>query len=170
MPSPNKRDNLLKYISIFLLITCLSSTPLCLADTAKLPPLDDLQQLSRLATQSQLPVLLLVSQYHCSYCDRMKEEILQPMQLDPAYRQRVLIRELSIDPGETLTTLRGLREATSEFISQYEVSVTPTLLFLDAAGREAAERIVGINTVDFLLLYIDDAIEQATTRMRATKD
>lgn len=153
---------LAKILTFYLLFSALAH-----ADTGKLVPLEDIQQLSRQSKQNQIPILLMVSQYHCSYCDRMKEEILEPMQLDLEYQQRVLIRELSIDPGETVTTLQGKREAAADFVSQYNVSVTPTLLFLDAEGREAAERIIGINTVDFLMLYIDDAIKQATTKMQS---
>jgi thioredoxin-related protein len=100
----------------------------------------------------------------------MKEEVLQPLMLNQEYRQRVLIRELSIDPGEMVTTLQGRRQAAADFIDQYHVSVTPTLLFLDAKGREAAQRIIGINTVDFLFLYIDDAIDQATARIESRRD
>lgn len=167
MPSPRARAEYLKRLAGSFSIICLLYGPFSLADAGKLHPLDDLRQLSMLAKQRQLPILLLVSQYHCGYCDRMKEEVLQPMQLDPTYRDRVLIRELSIDAGEMVITLNGIRRAATDFISQYHISVTPTLLFLDAAGTEAAERIVGINTVDFLLHYIDDAIDEATAKMRA---
>jgi thioredoxin-related protein len=153
-----------------IVVLYLLSSPFGFADVGKLIPLEDIQQLSRESRQQQIPILLLVSQYHCSYCDRMKEEVLHPLQLDQEYRQRVLIRELSIDPGEMVTTLQGKRQAAVDFIDQYDVSVTPTLLFLDAKGREAAQRIIGINTVDFLFLYIDEAIDQATANIQSTKD
>ncbi|MES9947139.1 MAG: thioredoxin fold domain-containing protein [Candidatus Thiodiazotropha sp.] len=166
MLSPQHRAAHLKQL-VKILTLCLFFGTLAHADMGKLVPLEDIQQLSRQSKQNQIPILLMVSQYHCSYCDRMKEEILEPMQLDLEYQQRVLIRELSIDPGETVTSLQGKREEAADFASQYNVSVTPTLLFLDAEGREAAERIIGINTVDFLILYIDDAIKQATTRMQS---
>jgi thioredoxin-related protein len=142
---------------------CLFHATFVFADTSKLTPLEDMRLLGRESRQHQIPILLLVSQYHCSYCERMKQEVLNPLQLDPAYGQRVLIRELSIDPGEMVIDLRGKRQATADFVTRYNVSVTPTLLFLDAEGREAGQRIVGINTVDFLFLYIDEAIDQATT-------
>jgi thioredoxin-related protein len=168
MLSPKARAELLMQLARALSIFCILSCTIALADAGRLAPLDDLQQLSMLSKQSQLPILLLVSQYHCGFCDRMKKEVLQPMQMDPAYQNRVLIRELSIDPEGMVTSLDGTRQAASEFISQYNVSLTPTLLFLDATGAEVAERIVGINTVDFLPLYIDDAIDQATARMGTT--
>ncbi|MES9976485.1 thioredoxin family protein [Candidatus Thiodiazotropha sp. LNASS1] len=161
-------DNLKQLAHLFVLY--LLSGSYVAADVGKLTPLEDIQQLSRASKQNRIPILLMVSQYHCGYCDRMKEEVLQPLQLDQAYRHRVLIRELSIDPGEMVTTLQGERQTADEFITQYNVSVTPTLLFLDAEGREAAQRIIGINTVDFLFLYIEAAIDQATAKILSAGD
>ncbi|MCU7937214.1 MAG: thioredoxin fold domain-containing protein [Candidatus Thiodiazotropha sp. (ex Dulcina madagascariensis)] len=135
------------------------------ADPGKLVSADDLSQLAAESEQRRLPILLMVSQYHCGFCDRMKEEVLQPMRLSGEYRNRVLMRELSIDPGETITNFQGEPETAEDFIHQYEVHVTPTLLFLDAEGKEAAERIVGINTVDYLIFYIEEAIDEATAEI-----
>ncbi|MEW7984700.1 MAG: thioredoxin family protein [Candidatus Thiodiazotropha sp.] len=169
MPSLQPQaDNLNKLAHLFILY--LLSGSYVAADVGKLTPLEDMRQLSWASKQKRIPILLMVSQYHCDYCDRMKEEVLQPLQLDQAYRHRVLIRELFIDPGEMVTTLQGKRQAADDFITQYNVSVTPTLLFLDAEGREAAQRIIGINTVDFLFLYIEAAIDQATAKILSVGD
>jgi thioredoxin-related protein len=152
----------LRQVIILTLLCCSPS----FVYSGKLTILDDFRQVGRESRQHQIPILVLVSQYHCSYCDRMKEEVLEPLQLNQQYGQRVLIRELSIDPGEMLTTLQGKSLAAADFTARYNVTVTPTLLFLDARGKEAAPRIIGINTVDYLFYYIDDAIDQATTNMR----
>jgi thioredoxin-related protein len=60
---------------------------------------------------------------------------------------------------------QGNRVAAAEFSQRYAVYVTPTLLFLDSRGEEAAERILGINTLDFLMLYILDAAESAALQI-----
>ncbi|MCU7906648.1 MAG: thioredoxin fold domain-containing protein [Candidatus Thiodiazotropha sp. (ex Epidulcina cf. delphinae)] len=133
-----------------------------LADPGKLISAEDLSRLASEAQQRRLPILLMVSRHHCGFCDRMKEEALQPMLLSGLYRNRILMRELSIDPGEMITNFQGKRENAVDFIRQYQVYVTPTLLFLDAEGKETAERIVGINTVDYLIFYIEEAIDEAT--------
>jgi thioredoxin-related protein len=151
-----------------VIILALLSNSIAVADAGKLTTLEDFRLVSRESRQNRIPILVLVSQYHCNYCDRMKEEVLQPLQLNREYRQRVLIRELAIDPGEMITTLEGKSLTVADFITKYSVSVTPTLLFLDAEGREAAKRIIGINTVDFLFYYIDEAIDQATARIQST--
>ena len=122
---------------------------------------EDFQQLGNEARQRQIPILLMVSQYHCGFCERMREEVLGPMVLSGDYTSRVLIRELRMDPGSTVRDFQGERLTAAAFSARYKTRVTPTLLFLDAQGKEAAERIVGINTVDYLLFYIEDAINEA---------
>jgi thioredoxin-related protein len=94
----------------------------------------------------------------------MKREILNPMQLSGEYKDQVIMLEILIDPGEMVTNFSGRRETAEAFADRYGVFVTPTLLFLDADGNEAAERILGINTIDFLPLYIDNAIENASLK------
>jgi thioredoxin-related protein len=132
---------------------------------APIPHAENLRQLAAEAKQRQLPIMLVVTQDHCGYCERMKREVLQPMQLSGDYDDRVLMRELMMDPGEMVTNFQGRREPASAFIGHYKVNVTPTLLFLDASGEEAAERILGINSVDYLLYYIEDAIDKAKATM-----
>jgi thioredoxin-related protein len=149
-------------IPILLLIVLLRVDS---AFAAPIPYAEDLSQLAAEAKQRQIPIMLVVTQYHCGYCERMKHEVLQPMQLSGDYNDRVLMRELMIDPGEMVTNFQGRHEPASDFIGHYKVSVTPTLLFLDAGGKEAAERILGINTVDYLLFYIEDAIDKAAKTM-----
>jgi thioredoxin-related protein len=107
----------------------------------------------------------MVSQEHCGYCERMKQEVLNPMLLSGEYDDKIVMRELLIDPGETVTDFSGQRQAADTFIHNYQVWVTPTLLFLDHRGRETAERILGINTVDYLLFYIESAIDDASSSM-----
>lgn len=134
------------------------------AEPGRIPRADDLSLTAELAGNTGVPILLLVSQYHCEYCDLMKREILNPMQLSGEYKEKVIILEIMIDLGEMVTNFAGKRETTEDFANRYGVFVTPTLLFLDAHGNEAAERILGINTIDYLSLYIDNAIENASLK------
>jgi thioredoxin-related protein len=125
----------------------------------------DLQQLGEQSKSRQIPILLMVSQYHCGFCERMKQEVLNPMLLNGDDSNRVLMRELLIDAGESVVNFQGEREAAEQFSDRYKVRVTPTLLFLDSNGKEVAERILGVNTIDYLLFYIEDAIDTATQAM-----
>ena len=144
---------------LYLFCACATAT-----EPGKLPIAEDLSKLGADAQRQQLPILLLVSQYHCEYCDLMKREILHPMRLNGDFRQRALMRELLIDAGEKVTNFQGQTVNAAEFADQYGVFVTPTLLFLDHTGHEAAERILGINTLDYLVFYIQAAIETAANK------
>ncbi|MEJ2590632.1 MAG: thioredoxin fold domain-containing protein [Candidatus Thiodiazotropha sp.] len=142
-------------------------TRLVWAGGDSIPRAEDLSRLAAESKQRRIPILLVVSQYHCGYCERMKQEVLLPMQLSGDYVDRVLMRELMIDPGETVIDFAGKREDAAAFAARYKVNVTPTLLFLAPDGTEAAERIRGINTVDYLLFYIEQAIDAATEQMNS---
>ncbi|ODB83242.1 hypothetical protein A3195_05810 [Candidatus Thiodiazotropha endoloripes] len=130
-----------------------------------MPLVHDLQELATEATEKKLPIVLLISQYHCGYCDRMKQEVLYPMSISGDFEQTALVRELLIDEGEMVNDFQGNRVAASDFSQRYSVFVTPTLLFLDNHGEEAAERILGINTMDYLLFYILNAAETAAKKL-----
>ena len=108
-----------------------------------------------------LVILLLVSQEHCGWCDLLKREQLLPMLKSGRYQERVLIRELRIDPGEQVQDFSGQSLAGARFASRYGVYVTPTLLFFGPDGRELSRRIVGINTPELFGWYLDQAIDEA---------
>ncbi len=138
-------------------------------DRNLIPQIHDLQNLAREASEKQLPILLLVSQYHCEYCDLMKQEVLYPMSISGDFEQTALVRELLIDDPEMVIDFQGNRLPAAAFSQRYGVFVTPTLLFLDSHGKEAAERILGINTMDYLLFYILDAAESAAKKMASDR-
>ena len=66
----------------------------------QVPQALDLQKDAELARTQQSPILLMVSAHYCSYCDLLKEKIIQPMIASGDYENRVLIRELLIDDEE----------------------------------------------------------------------
>ena len=57
--------------------------------------------------------------------------------------------------------------ANQTLMVRYDVSVTPTMLFLGPDGRELVPRIVGINTPELFGGRVDAAIEAAAERLRA---
>lgn len=159
MPPRNRSPLLVTILLQLLIIAPLSANP------KAIPQARDLQKLATQAKQNKLPIVLLISQHHCGYCDRMKQEVLNPMHFSGDFEEAALIVELMIDEGEMVIDFQGNRVAAAEFSQRYAVYVTPTLLFLDSQGGEAADRIVGINTLDFLPLYIHGAVESAALQI-----
>jgi hypothetical protein len=59
----------------------------------------------------------------------------------------------------------GRSLTTREFAARYGIEVTPTLLFLNAEGIELSERLVGIWSEDFYGGFIDNRIDEASSRL-----
>jgi hypothetical protein len=126
----------------------------------------DMQATGARAGAEQIPILLVVTQEHCPFCHRIKEEILRPMLISGEYERKVLIQELLIDPGETLRDFRGRQRTAREFADGYKVWVTPTLLYLGPDGRELRPRILGVNTLEMYGYYVDEGIDESLRRLR----
>lgn len=90
----------------------------------------DLSQLAASANQEKLPILLIVSQHHCPFCVRLKEEIIYPMQISGDYEDKVIIAEILLDSSKNILDLKGNLVKPGVIGDSYKVWVTPTLLFL----------------------------------------
>lgn len=126
----------------------------------------DLQALGQQASAAGVPILLLMSASDCTYCATLKAQVLDPMEISGEYREQVVIREFMIDGMLDARTFDGGAMTPREFARSYDVSLTPTMLFLDSSGNEIAERIVGISNIDFALFYVEKHIEEASRKLR----
>ncbi len=142
-------------------------SPAMKPEGVEIDPAGDLQAAGARAGARQIPILLVVTQEHCPFCHRIKEEILRPMLISGEYEHRVMIRELLIDPGETTRDFQGRQRDAREFADDYKVWVTPTLLYLGPDGRELRPRILGINTMEMYGYYVDEGIAEALQRLRS---
>jgi hypothetical protein len=126
----------------------------------------DLQALGSLARKRQLPIMLIVSASDCSFCERLKQTIIEPMNRSGRYVDTVLIREWMIDASRPVRDFNGDTVTGQAVAMRYQASVTPTVLLLSPDGEELAKRLVGINNVDFYGWYLDQAIETARDELR----
>ena len=122
------------------------------------------EEASQIQRAGQVLVLEFASEY-CEYCRKLEDQFLVPMQRNADYRKKVLIRFVSLDAGETLVDFDGQLKSTTDFAARYGVSLTPTLLFLDASGEELAQRLVGIWSEDYYGAYIDERIDEARDQL-----
>ena len=121
---------------------------------------------ARTAKNEKRLIMLLVSQDHCPYCVLIKEEIIYPMIRGGDYRDEIMIREIFIDLDRKTRDFEGNSITAKEFADKYGADFTPTLLFLDASGKELVKRLVGINTVEMYFYYIDESIKKALQKMQ----
>ncbi len=134
-------------------------------DSDVIVPVADLRQEARIAKAGKLVLMLEFSSEFCGFCRRLEELFLVPMQRNADYDDKILIRMVSLDSYETLVDFNGLSMSTSEFASRYQVSLTPTLLFLDGDGVELSEKLVGIWSEDFYGGFIDSRIDEARKKL-----
>jgi thioredoxin-related protein len=126
----------------------------------------NLQADSRLAAQRRVPVLVVFTSPGCPYCDRVKGEYLVPMHKDPAYRKRVIIRELTIGADTPLTGFDGTPTTEGAFAAAHKVFMVPTVMVFDTRGAPTGEAIVGMLTPDYYFGYIEAAIDQGMSKVR----
>jgi len=141
-----------------VLLTIPIQAPAAPVAVQKLVNWEDIVHLSR---ENNLPVVILVDQWDCPYCDIVEQEFLEPMLRGGQFDQLALIRKISIDQGEMITDQEGKSISAREFARRYADSFTPTILFLDCDAQPIGENIVGVNSTDFYGYYLDKAIVEA---------
>ena len=163
------------FLTTLVVLTCLfSGAGIALdedidGDYAQMVDLVEARDMSadaKLARKEGMPILLLVSQLTCPYCEQIKREILHPMVVAGDYRGELLIRELYMDTHGRIRDFRGQYVDNGQFARGYGVYLTPTLLFLGPDGQELTERMIGINTPEFYFYYVDQAIQSAIAALK----
>ena len=121
---------------------------------------------AREATQRKVPILVLFSSPGCGYCERVKNDYLIPMQKDPAYRNKVIIREVTVGAAKPLTDFDGSVTTEGAFASFSNVFMVPTVKVFNTHGNEASDAIVGLLSADFYFGYLEAAIDEGIRKVR----
>lgn len=149
-----------------LLILALAAGAPAAQAVPNLPPALDLRADAEQARRARVPLLVFFSAYSCPYCREVEALYLQPMHADPASAGRVMIRVVLIDSRRALYDFDGRRTDHAAWAGRHGVALTPTIKFLDPAGRELAPALVGLGTREFYGGYLEDAIDRALGRLR----
>jgi len=154
-----------KWVAV-ILTTILLSTACIRLEATGVPLAIDLNREGRQAEQACIPLLLEFTAAGCEYCTLLEEEILNPTLLNRDYHRRVLMRKLVIDRSTKLRDFNDTPVSAAELAGRYRVFVTPTLVFVDSQGRELAERMVGVTTLEFYGGYLDQAMDASSQKLR----
>ena len=125
----------------------------------------DLRAESLLARQKELVLVIEFSAEDCGYCRKLEDLFLLPMQRNAEYGDKILLRMVSLSEYDSLIDFDGRSVTTTEFAAQYDVALTPTLVFLNADGVEMSEKLVGIWSEDFFGGFIDNRIDEARDKL-----
>jgi len=107
-------------------------------------------------------LLVAVTREGCTYCKQLRREVIVPMIRGGEYDDRIMVREMMMDPDSAIVDFTGFASSTAQIASRYNVTIAPTVLLLDPSGRLLHVPIVGINNVDMYGFYLDQAISEAT--------
>ena len=154
-----------KYLPKILLATLMFVGPVA-GDSEVMIQVSDLREDARIAKANNLILVLEFSSEYCEYCRKLENLFLLPMQRNTEYDEKILIRSVSLDSYETLIDFQGRTLSTTMFASRYDVSLTPTLIFLNADGEEMSEKLVGIWSEDYYGGYIDNRIDEARNKLQ----
>ena len=135
-----------------------------------LQPVTNLAEDSQLASSENLVLVIEFSSEYCEYCELLEKEFLRPMMRNDDYARKVLIRTADIEAASRIVDFNGDTLFVEELAHRYDVSVTPTLVFLDPSGKPLSEPLVGIWSIDFFGGYIDQRIDNARSKLGATVD
>jgi len=117
------------------------------------------------ARSAGVPILLAVTREDCRYCEKLKRYVLVPMLRSGEYGDKVLMRELVIEPSTRVRHFDGRLAGSAEIAESLNATLSPTVLLLDPDGRELEPPIRGINDVEFYGFYLDEAIGRAREAM-----
>jgi thioredoxin-related protein len=155
----------MRNILIAIILSALMITGPVSGDNVVMKRVSDLRDEARVARANNLILVLEFSSDDCPYCRKLEALFLLPMQRNAEYDDKILVRSVSMDNYETLVDLQGRKLSTTEFASRYDVSLTPTLVFLNADGTELSEKLVGIWSEDFFGGFIDSRIDEARNNL-----
>lgn len=148
----------------FILLTTVITSSIAASDlykTVQVPDISDLANDIEIMKKYKRPMIVEISADDCPYCRLIEESVLHPMILSGEYEDIVLLRKININGYSDITDFNGQQITHSDFADLYGVSLTPTVLFLDANGKEVAPRMLGVPNIDFYGAYVDINIELA---------
>jgi thioredoxin-related protein len=153
------------YLTLQILVMCISS----LASTAQaegLPSVQDFRLEAKESINKQSPILVLFMSNTCHYCEIVLQDFLLPMQRDPAYKHKVILRQIEISSKDKLIDFNGKITTQSSFASSHKAWAVPTIILFDGKGQVLTS-IVGLLTVDFYQAYLDNAIDDSKVKIKA---
>lgn len=136
-----------------------------LADS--LPAVQDFRVEAEAAKTAQVPILVLFMSDSCHFCEIVLEDFLLPMQRDPAYKNKVILRQIETSSRAPLIDFDGKPTTQSAFAAKHKIWGVPQVFLFDSNGN-VLTTLVGLLTVDFYYAYLDDAINNSLARIRGT--
>ena len=145
-----------------VLVLALTAVPVV---AGGLPLVSDLQKDGRLSDQSGKPIMVFYMSHGCPYCEEVRELYLEPMYREGEYRDKLIMRMVDIDSGETMRDFNGKQTDQISFASAQGTSFTPVIKFYDSTGKELVPEMLGY-LPDFYLGFLEGSIKESISKLR----
>ena len=122
---------------------------------AVLPSAHSLRDELAVALKKKQPLVVMVSLEGCPYCRVARQSYLSPLQKNGAE-----IVQLDMNSSQPVQDFSGRWTTHGQLIRQWQISVTPTVLFFGPGGKEVAERLEGASLPDFYGAYLEQRLEK----------
>lgn len=122
-------------------------------------PIADIQDLGSLAGDEDAVCAIYVYRKGCPYCRALESEVLQPMAAGGEFEQFCMGR-LNWEGGE-LIDFDGTAISSQAIVARYGVVVVPTIVFVDAAGRQLTDSLVGYQGSELYFALLRKRYRQA---------
>ena len=149
-----------------LILACVCAAATAAAAAQSLPPASDLEAAARMAHEQRVPVFVAFTLKTCSFCNTARRDYWEPMRISEQWRDKVIMLELQLDGLPSLRDFAGNATTAREFARKFSVRSVPTVIVFDDKGKPAALPLVGLSSVDFYGLYLEQAIEAGLMQMR----
>lgn len=128
-----------------------------------LPVPGSLRRAGAAAWRVREPLVVMVTLKGCAFCDVVRNNYLGPMMA----RQEVFAIQVNmLDRRTALEDFAGLTTTPYAQARAWGARIAPTLLFVDAQGRELADRLEGMTVADFYGDYLRQRIDQSRLALR----
>lgn len=154
-----------RIIAALLLSICAAAALIPAAQADELPAIKNFREEASESTSKQAPILVLFMTQTCPYCKIALKEFLLPMQNDPEYDSKVILRQIDIGSSSKLTDINGKITTQSKLAKTLNIRAVPTVVIFDSLGQELV-RIEGLLTADFYQSYLDTAISESQAKMK----
>lgn len=107
------------------------------------------------------PIVFFVTADHCPYCEKLRQEYFKFSLGD----ERFILRELELDDYHSAVGFDGKTINHRLLADRYDISLTPTIVFVGPDGEQLTDAIVGVLTMDFYNYYFEKALDESISRL-----
>ena len=151
LPTPNwrRRDWLAAAGLAALPLTALTQP----AGGASLPSAQSLPDELARAIKNRQPLIVMASLDGCVFCRQARQSHLSPM-----HKAGTVIVQVDLRSKQPVLDFAGQLTTHDQLTRQWKITITPTLLFFGAGGKEVAERMEGAFLPDFYGPYLEERL------------